>query len=99
MRTICNVVPGPAEGHGIPDIGQSEPGRPGAASAHVRVADLPLDVALRATETALGEVSKVVMDDIRVDGEVSPHIEAAERDLRTPLRQLGMAKREPGRDA
>jgi len=42
-------------------------------------------------------VSKVVM--VRVDGEVSPHIEAAERDLRTALRQLGMAKREPGRGA
>jgi hypothetical protein len=89
MRTICNVVSGPAEGHGIPDIGQDEPGRSGAASAHVRAADSPLDVALRATETALGEVSKVVMDDIRVDGEVSPHIEAAERDLRTALRPIG----------
>ena len=93
------MVSGPAEGHGIPDIGQNEPGGPGAATPHVRAADSPLDVALRATETALGEVGKVVMDDIRVDGEVSPHIEAAERDLRTALRQLGMAKREPGRDA
>jgi hypothetical protein len=62
----------------------------------VRAADSPVEVALRATETALGEVGKVVID-IRVDGEVSPHIEAAERDLRTTLRQLGTAKREPGR--
>jgi len=53
MRTICNVVSGPAEGHGIPGIGQSEPGRPGAPSAHMRTADPPLDVAIRVD----GEVS------------------------------------------
>jgi hypothetical protein len=39
------------------------------------------------------------MDDIRADGEASPHIEAAGRDLRTALKQLGLAKREPGRAA
>jgi hypothetical protein len=99
MRTIRNVISGPAEGHGIPDIGQKEPIGPGVTSARVRAADSSLDLALRATETALGEVSKVVMDDIRAHGQTSPHIEAAERDLRTALRQLGLAKREPGRAA
>jgi hypothetical protein len=65
----------------------------------MRAADSPLGLALRATETALGELSKVVMDDICAGGEVSPHVEAAERDLRNALKQLGLARREPGRAA
>jgi hypothetical protein len=65
----------------------------------MRAADSPLDLSLRATETALGELSKVVMDDICAGGEVSPHVEAAERYLRNALKQLGLARREPGRAA
>jgi hypothetical protein len=55
----------------------------------------PTDLALQSTEAALGHVTKVVIENIRQGGDVSPHIEAAERDLRDALRQLGLAKRHP----
>jgi len=55
----------------------------------------PIDLALRSTEAALGQVTKVVMENIQSNGDASPQIEAAERHLREALRQLGVAKRQP----
>jgi hypothetical protein len=52
----------------------------------------PIDVALRSTEAALGQLTQVVIENIRSGGDVSHHIEAAERDLRSALRQLGQAR-------
>jgi hypothetical protein len=54
--------------------------------------DAPIDIALRSTEEALGELTQVVIENIRAGGDVSHHIEAAERDLRNALRQLGQAR-------
>jgi hypothetical protein len=57
-----------------------------------------IDVALQSTEAALGQLTEAVIENIRSGGEVSHHIEAAERDLRNALRQLGQARcqtREP----
>ena len=56
---------------------------------------LPIDLALQSTEAALVQLTKVVMDNIRSGGEASPHVEAAERDLRSALRQLAQVKRHP----
>ncbi len=56
---------------------------------------LPIDLALQLTEAALVQLTKVVMDNIRSGGEASPHVEAAERDLRSALRQLAQVKRHP----
>jgi hypothetical protein len=56
----------------------------------------PIDLALQSTEAALVQLTKVVMDNIRSGGEASPHVEAAERDLRSALRQLAQVKRYPG---
>jgi hypothetical protein len=55
----------------------------------------PIDLALQSTEAALVQLTKVVMDNIRSGGEASPHVEAAERDLRSALRQLAQVKRHP----
>jgi len=55
----------------------------------------PIDLAVQSTEAALGQVMKVVIENIRHGGDVSQNIEAAERDLRNALRQLGLAKRHP----
>jgi hypothetical protein len=55
----------------------------------------PIDLALQSTEAALVQLTKVVMDNIRCGGEASPHVEAAERDLRSALKQLAQIKRHP----
>jgi len=52
-----------------------------------------LDLALQSTETALAQLATVVVENIRLGGDVSPQVEAAERDLRNALRQLSLAKR------
>ncbi|HTU79544.1 MAG TPA: hypothetical protein VMF09_12370 [Solirubrobacteraceae bacterium] len=57
--------------------------------------DSPIELALQLTEAALGQLTKVVMDNIRHGGDASPHVEAAERDLRNALRQLSVVKRNP----
>ena len=56
----------------------------------------PIDLALEATEAALGQVTKAVIDNIRHGGDGTQHVEAAERDLRSALRQLTIAKPRPG---
>ncbi len=52
-----------------------------------------IDLALASTEAALAQLTTVVVENIRLGGDVSPQIEAAERDLRNALRQLSLAKR------
>jgi hypothetical protein len=54
-----------------------------------------VDVALRSTEAALGQLTQVVIENIRSGGDVSHHIDAAQRDLRNALRQLGQARCHP----
>lgn len=44
--------------------------------------------ALEATEEALGEVTKLAIQRIRLGVDTPPHLEAAERELRNALRQL-----------
>jgi hypothetical protein len=50
--------------------------------------------ALELTEEALGQVSRIAIEEIRDGGESSNHVEAAERDMRSALRQLVLAERE-----
>jgi hypothetical protein len=50
--------------------------------------------ALELTEEALGQVSRIAIEDIRDGLEASNHVEAAERDMRSALRQLVLAERE-----
>ncbi len=64
---------------------------------HSEAAISAIDLALQSTEAALGQLATVVVENIRVGGEVSPQVEAAERDLRSALRQLSLAKRHAGR--
>jgi hypothetical protein len=53
----------------------------------------PIDLALRSTEAALGHLTKVAVEEIRRGADASPHVQAAERDLRSALKQLSLAKR------
>jgi hypothetical protein len=64
-------------------------------SEPVEAVGSPIDLALQSTEAALVQLTKVVMDHIRSGGEASPHVEAAERDLRSALKQLSQVKRTP----
>lgn len=50
--------------------------------------------ALDLTEEALGEVARIAIEEIHSGLEASNHVQAAERDMRSALRQLVMAERE-----
>jgi prophage DNA circulation protein len=50
--------------------------------------------ALELTEQALGEVARIAIEEIHSGLESSNHVQAAERDMRSALRQLVMAERE-----
>jgi hypothetical protein len=50
--------------------------------------------ALELTEEALGEVARIAIEEIHGGLESSNHVQAAERDMRSALRQLVMAERE-----
>lgn len=50
--------------------------------------------ALELTEQALSEVARIAIEEIHSGLESSNHVEAAERDMRSALRQLVMAERE-----
>jgi hypothetical protein len=50
--------------------------------------------ALELTEEALGEVARIAIEEIHSGLEGSNHVQAAERDMRSALRQLVMAERE-----
>ena len=50
--------------------------------------------ALELTEEALGQVSRIAIEEIRDGVESSNHVVAAERDMRSALRQLVLAERE-----
>jgi flagellar basal body-associated protein FliL len=52
------------------------------------------DRAVELTEDALSQVTRLAIELIRRGKESSPHVEAAERELRNALRQLVAAKRE-----
>jgi hypothetical protein len=58
-------------------------------------AEAPIELAVQHTEAALGQLTKVVMHHIRHGGDTSAHAEAAERDLRSALRQLALIQRAP----
>jgi hypothetical protein len=64
-------------------------GDPGDA----HVADL-MERALGLAEEALEQIARIAVEQIRRGVESSNHVEAAERDLRSALRQLVLAKRE-----
>jgi hypothetical protein len=57
--------------------------------------------ALELTEEALSEVARIAIEEIHSGLEASNHVQAAERDMRSALRQLVMAERDlrskPGR--
>ena len=53
-----------------------------------------LEVALRTTEEALSQVTRLAIQRIRRGADTPPHLEAAERDLRRALRQLATLTRE-----
>lgn len=50
--------------------------------------------ALELTEDALGEVARIAIEEIHSGLESSNHVQAAERDMRSALRQLVLAERE-----
>jgi hypothetical protein len=50
--------------------------------------------ALELTEQALGQVARIAIEQIHGGVETGNHIEAAERDMRSALRQLVLAERE-----
>lgn len=50
--------------------------------------------ALELTEEALGQVARIGIEEIRSGLESSNHVQAAERDIRSALRQLVLAERE-----
>jgi hypothetical protein len=50
--------------------------------------------ALELTEAALGEIARVAIEQIHGGLESSNHVDAAERDMRSALRQLVLAERE-----
>ena len=50
--------------------------------------------ATKLTERALGQVARIVIEQIHSGLEASNHVEAAERDMRSALRQLVLAERE-----
>ncbi|MGO9489552.1 MAG: hypothetical protein ACLQBB_11050 [Solirubrobacteraceae bacterium] len=50
--------------------------------------------AIEVTEDALGQVARIAVEEIHCGLEASSHIEAAERDMRSALRQLVLAERE-----
>jgi len=50
--------------------------------------------AIELTDEALGQVARIAVEGIRCGLEASSHVEAAERDLRSALRQLVLAERE-----
>lgn len=50
--------------------------------------------ALHLTEEALGEVARIAIEEIHTGLESSSHVEAAERDMRSALKQLVLAERD-----
>lgn len=50
--------------------------------------------ALELTEEALGQVARIAIEEIHSGLESSNHVQAAERDMRSALRQLVLAERE-----
>lgn len=64
-------------------------GDPGDA----HIADL-MERALGLAEETLEQIARIAVEQIRKGVESSNHVEAAERDLRSALRQLVLAKRE-----
>jgi len=50
--------------------------------------------ALELTERALGEVARIAIEEIHGGLESSSHVQAAEREMRSALRQLVLAERE-----
>jgi hypothetical protein len=53
-----------------------------------------LEQALGLAEETLEQIARVAVEQIRRGAETSNHVEAAERDLRSALRQLVLAQRE-----
>jgi hypothetical protein len=53
-----------------------------------------IEEALALTEEALGHVTRIAIEQIRNGRGISTHVEAAERDIRSALQQLGLASRE-----
>lgn len=58
-----------------------------------RVAEI-MERALQLAEDALEQITRIAVEQIRKGVESSNHIEAAERDMRSALRQLVLAQRE-----
>jgi hypothetical protein len=50
--------------------------------------------AIELSDEALGQVARITIEGIRSGHEVGSHIEAAEREMRSALRQLVLAERE-----
>ncbi len=67
--------------------------------AQARRSPSSMDLALKSTEQALSHLMKVAMEEIRGGADASPHVQAAERDLRNALKQLSLAKRASRADA
>jgi hypothetical protein len=58
-----------------------------------RVAEI-MERALQLAEDALEQITRIAVEQIRKGVESSNHVEAAERDMRSALRQLVLAQRE-----
>jgi hypothetical protein len=55
-----------------------------------------LALALEVTQEALAQVQQIAIEEIRYGLEASDHVQAAERDMRSALRQLVLAERQLG---
>jgi hypothetical protein len=82
------------------------PVRSNGASRSAPGAELPrgqrgdpdrLALALQDTQQALAQVPQIAIEEIRDGLEAGDHVQAAERDMRSALRQLVLAEREPRR--
>ncbi len=69
------------------------------ADVHTDATVSAIEQTLQSTEAALGTLATVVVESIRLGGDVPPQVEAAERDLRSALRQLSLARRHARRAA
>lgn len=56
--------------------------------------DGAMERAMDLTAEALGEIARIAVQEIHAGLEASSHVEAAERDMRSALRQLVLAARE-----
>jgi hypothetical protein len=95
MRTICDMDGASKQSPQLASVEFPQQRAGSSNGEQPEPAGSAIELALRSTEAALGQVTKAMIDNIRHGGEGAQHVEAAERDLRGALRQLTIANRRP----